>query len=234
MLDTFFDKIFVINLEDREDKWLEICQRLTALGIQKFERFPAVKRPLCAYPEQFYADMNLSRIQPEDIEKYLANASGCKQSHLEILKKAQLEGFENILILEDDCVFIDKAMDIFSKAWKEIQTTDWDMFYLGGMHKKRMPPQSFRRHLLRLACTYETHAYAVSRRGYEPLLIALGRYGEEVDVIYAKYIQPQHACFATNPSIAFQDDASSDIVQRRIKPSKKRGWLSSLLRRWLQ
>ena len=120
MLDIFFDKIFVINLEDREDKWLEICQRLTALGIREFERFPAVKRPLSAYPEQFYADMNLSRIQPEDIEKYLANASGCKQSHLEILKKAQLEGFENILILEDDCAFIDNAVDLFSKAWKRI------------------------------------------------------------------------------------------------------------------
>jgi len=221
MLHTYFDRIFVINLDNRTDKWEDMSRRLALLGIENIERFSAVQRPLSGFPQSFYTDMNLSRIKPEDVERYLANASGCKQSHLDILKKALREGDEKILILEDDCIFSDDAMEVFTAAWQELQGTDWRMLYLGGMHKKRTPPQPFSRHLLRLAGTYETHAYAVARRAFEPLVAALERSGEEVDVIYARRIHPYYPCFSTNPTIAFQDDTPSDIVQQRIKAKKK-------------
>jgi glycosyl transferase family 25 len=79
------DKVFYINLDDRNDRRREIEEELQKYNIP-FERFPAIKEEL--------------------------GALGCSKSHLEVLKIAKSRGYSNVLILEDDFQFV-VSPDVF-------------------------------------------------------------------------------------------------------------------------
>ena len=81
------DKIIYINLEHRVDKKIQIEQELINFNL-KFERFNGI-------------------YQPE-------NVIGCSKSHLQVLHLAKKQGYKNILILEDDFMFI-ISKEIFYK-----------------------------------------------------------------------------------------------------------------------
>ena len=78
----FIDKIYYINLKSREDRNEEILGELKLYDISqnKIERFNAIYN-------------NIGCI-------------GCSQSHLEIIKDAFSNDYNNILILEDDFKFV--------------------------------------------------------------------------------------------------------------------------------
>jgi glycosyl transferase family 25 len=74
------DKIIYINLNKRTDRREEIERELNAFELP-YERFEAIETPGCGI-------------------------IGCGQSHLAVLKLAKERGYKNILILEDDFMFI--------------------------------------------------------------------------------------------------------------------------------
>jgi len=81
IMTQYIDKIFYINLERRVDRREEIEHELMMKDLLKFERFPAIETPGFG-------------------------ALGCAQSHLDVLKLAKERGYKNVLILEDDFMFL--------------------------------------------------------------------------------------------------------------------------------
>jgi glycosyl transferase family 25 len=76
------DKIFYINLEKRTDRREEIEKELTDYGLMdKAERYEAIYTPH-------------------------SGIVGCGYSHLNVLKLAKERNYKNVLILEDDFMFI--------------------------------------------------------------------------------------------------------------------------------
>ena len=73
------DKIIYINLDKRTDRKAEIEQELQHNNL-RFERFPAIQTP--------------------------EGCIGCSLSHLQVVKLAKERGYNNILILEDDFMFL--------------------------------------------------------------------------------------------------------------------------------
>ena len=89
------DRIFVINLDKRDDRLKEFEEEYHNYDLDKtkYERFPAIYRP--------------------DIP-----AVGCTLSHAEVLKIAKSRGYKNVIIFEDDFMFtVDK--DYFYGKLKE-------------------------------------------------------------------------------------------------------------------
>lgn len=76
------DKIFYINLDKRDDRKKEFETEMDTMGWQA-ERFPGI----------YYSP-------PKGIV-------GCGKSHLEVLKLAKNRGYKNIIIFEDDFVFVE-------------------------------------------------------------------------------------------------------------------------------
>jgi len=72
-------KIIYINLDHRLDKKEQIENELNAFGLT-YERHKGIFQPI--------------------------NDIGCTKSHLAVLKKAKTNGYKNVLILEDDFMFI--------------------------------------------------------------------------------------------------------------------------------
>ena len=103
------DKIIYINMESRQDRRQRINNEFERMGISqdKITRFPATAYKGCPN-------------------------SGCLLSHASVLEMAFDEGCNNVLVLEDDFVFIDDAqkvakdMDAFFQmkiAWDVLMVT---------------------------------------------------------------------------------------------------------------
>ena len=53
---------------------------------------------------------------------------------------SELGGYGNILVFEDDALFIDTTLDIVRDAMADLPGHDWDLMYLGGcVHEQRFP-----------------------------------------------------------------------------------------------
>ena len=92
-MSKYIDKIFYINLNKRTDRRVEIETELNNYGLS-YERF-------------------------EGIETHGFGIYGCGLSHLTVLKIARDRGYKNVLVLEDDFMFL------VSKEEFEIQLTDF-------------------------------------------------------------------------------------------------------------
>jgi GR25 family glycosyltransferase involved in LPS biosynthesis len=77
MLYNFFDKIYCINLKHRPDRYISATKVFNDLNIPNVE---------------FYITEKSSK----------GGRYGCFESHINVIKKAYNEGYNNILIFEDD------------------------------------------------------------------------------------------------------------------------------------
>jgi glycosyl transferase family 25 len=109
-----FDGIYIINLAHRTDRWREITEEFTRIGIapdhHKVHRFDAIR--------------------PTDAGDFpTVGTRGCFMSHLGVLQEAMKSGHQRILILEDD---LDFSSD-FSERWPQtacaLKTQPWGLFY---------------------------------------------------------------------------------------------------------
>jgi len=98
--------VFYINLDYRVDRKQYVEEQLKSVGINNFQRFNAIK---------------------------LKNgAIGCSMSHLKCLETAKKSGWDHVMIVEDDILFLNPSIFIeqcnnFLKKQKE-----WDVLLLAG------------------------------------------------------------------------------------------------------
>ncbi len=118
MNDPFFsfDKVYIINLKERNDRREEIEAQLrrigTSLDSPKITLFEAIK--------------------PNSKEGFSTiGARGCFLSHLGVLTDASRQGYQSILILEDDVDFIPNFTIHATGVFSELQTKKWSLFYGG-------------------------------------------------------------------------------------------------------
>lgn len=67
---------------------------------------------------------------------------GCSWSHVEVYKTILHEGYQKVLILEDDVVIDTEQLAIWPQAVKELPQ-GWELLYLGFAAKETVPPLAF-------------------------------------------------------------------------------------------
>jgi hypothetical protein len=103
----FFDAIYCINLDSEGDRWINVQRRFEAVGIpHRVRRFSAI------------ATEN--------------HHIGCALSHRSVIEDAMKRGFENVLIFEDDAIFLDETRSYLNAALGELTGRDWELLYLGA------------------------------------------------------------------------------------------------------
>lgn len=119
MLSEIFEKVYVINLERRQERVKEF-----------FDRLPTdwpFKRPVR------YEALDGGIVSPPDWWNGGNGAWGCYKTHLRILEDCLNHGTQSVLILEDDAICVEG----FCGKVKQFQNhlpEDWEMIYLGGQH----------------------------------------------------------------------------------------------------
>lgn len=199
-LDLFFDCIYIINLEHRQDR-LKVLMK------------SAVKTKLNNNKLKVFKAINGTRIDIPSVWKFMPTELGCLESHLAVLEDAQQKEHKNILVLEDDITFCRNFKKKLAIAIDELPY-NWDMLYLYSYH--HLPAQHYSQNLNKCISTLGGVAYAVNHRSLPFLIDKIKTKDQVVDVIFASQHQTINA-FATKKKLCIHYDGYSDIKQKETK-----------------
>lgn len=184
---AFFDAIYCITLDTGSQRWQRMAKRLKALGI--FERvriFTAI-----ATPENHHI--------------------GCALSHRAIIERAESQGLSNVLVFEDDALFLDQSLEILGRSLAELSQQDWQLYYLGGFRNQQEHPLAAGcRHLRAPSHLTCTHAIAYGQGVYQKILSELPATKKEMGqwlkthLAIDQYLSSIEKRFLANPTLASQ------------------------------
>ena len=187
------DKIFCVNLKQREDR-KKRCEEIFNEHNLNVDFFDAIDGK----------SLNIkAKIKPGHV--------GCCLSHREIYKKFLNSNWNTVLVLEDDVEFDLNFKNLFETYFKEVPN-DWNLLYFGGNHNNTAK-HMISEHVHRLHNTYTTHCYMINRRAINFLLNEFDEnkiYNQEVDV-HLSNLQKQIPCYGFYPHLAWQRESFSDI-----------------------
>jgi len=144
-----FDRIFVINLNRRQDRWEQFRRMLPSnWPFSDPERWTAVDGTAVNIPSWY---------------RCTRGSWGCLQSHLGIWREQIKKKWQSVLVLEDDVVFTRDAVAVMLRTM-EMVSDDWDQIYFGGQHldtNEHPPEVVVQDSLIRCRYVNRTHAYAI-------------------------------------------------------------------------
>lgn len=197
-IDQFFQKAFYINLDRRTDRKQHFENEINKVGLGHFfERFPG---------HDYLGELKST---DDVIQKH----AWCGSSYHRLFKKIFEEGYERVLIFEDDIVFYNEgpkpAIQIIEDALDDIQKfPDWDMLYFGGHPIGTMVKVS--ENLSKPEAILAMQAVGYSRKGVEKFI----EYKPFVDgaAIDGWASSKKHVVkYATNLLAVAQSDGESDL-----------------------
>jgi GR25 family glycosyltransferase involved in LPS biosynthesis len=196
----FFDRIYCMSLQDREDRRQAAQAQFSHVGLDGKVEFVIVDR------------------HPSDTEQ------GIYESHMTCLRKGLQAGAEHIVVFEDDILFDRYDADRFKQCTRFLSThPDWKVLLLGALirsSKKTSVPC-----LQHVEYGSLAHAYAVNRP-YAETLAYVPWQGIAVDTLFRP---PTDHVYAVYPMFAFQSDFSSDN-EKYLRLDRFRRWCGGLER----
>lgn len=205
MLDTFFDKIYCINLDERQDRWVSAKKEFELIGISNYERFSAIKNDI--------------------------GHIGCRDSHIEVIKDAKKNNYNKILILEDDFVFINKNKNLIDSILKQLSNVEWELFYFGAtVHLYDGKLVTVDENLVLTNFAYTTHSYAVNSNVFD-FIIENGKNHEIIDVFYNSNIVINKKTFISNPMICLQRESYSNVENKNTNYEWMLDYFNAALKR---
>lgn len=213
-----FDRVVCLSVDKRLKRRPRIIEDTKSLGFN-VTFFTAGEGKLLPQNEYDHIDVPLPPHVPKTLRFRLPHAYNAFLCYQKIIRKANEDGIETMLLLEDDVVFMPNFQDVFQCASQELLSTNkqWDLFYLGASHKKgktMMVGQC----LMRVNGSLCFHAVGI-RRGMFETLLTLPDTGP-IDQTVAKTIQAKKECFACWPNIAIQRPGYSCIGEKYVNNSK--------------
>lgn len=208
------DRIFVMNLNRRPDRWDEFQKAWAATGIS----LPLTRFAACD-----------GRDYKPPASWDVGNAAyGCYLTHTSILSEAIRTGVEHFVIFEDDAVFAEGFAASLEEVLADLPV-DYDQLYLGwqALHTERVPPSRITEHLGRCGNCNRSHATLWSRRGAIRILQRLQDLGErkskhhldhwlgELHEELDQYGEHVYQCYIAIPQLVFQAAGQSDICGKQ-------------------
>lgn len=185
-LNDYFDKVYIINLERRNDRkdgyYLQNDNGdfiLDHFGDKIWVKgFIEELETLCPKYEIFKAiDGNTLDIEIEkkDNLRFNKGAYALVLTTIKILEDALEKGYENILIFEDDIV-VNPLFEVNVFEYMERQPKNWDLLFLG--YTETGPIYNYNGKWLFLSSAMSCHAYAINKhmlKFYKNLLEKLNK-----------------------------------------------------------
>lgn len=220
-----YDKIYIINLEHRKDRREHIIKELKKVSIDNYVIFKAIKPEteddINKWNKNFCKERAdwLKNAPDEYYLKYRLGSLGCLQSHYEILKDAEENNYNNIIILEDDAFFrintrFEELIKILINQSNHIKTSI-DIFYFGGRHNKQ-DYEKISENIVKVKSMATTTAYLINKETRKYIIENIQNNESEIDCYYSNVIQNKFNCYSVIPSIICQSSGFSDIVQRNV------------------
>lgn len=179
----FFDRIYILNLAEREDRRLLMAEEMCKYEIDNYEFFEATK------------DEN--------------GIKGLLISMKRIFEHAISRGLDNILVLEDDNLFLLNPK-LFLKAVIPQLPKTYHLFFLGL--NLLAQPTRISDNILKVSQSYSTHAVTYSLAAMRMILpLLLKDPIRPYDILLRDEIQIQNESYCTLPMLSTQRPGVSDI-----------------------
>jgi hypothetical protein len=162
----YFEVIYCINLDCRNDRWEAVQREFAKVGIlDRVIRFSAVETPENGH-------------------------LGCRLSHRAIIQRAKDEGWKNVLVFEDDVELENWSWQLFT-----MPTLDFDILYLGGIFSwPRLKMTSWNDYYWKIhRWLYGAIAIAYSQSIYDAILQDIAQY-LPFDGLFAQKLQKKYLC----------------------------------------
>lgn len=213
-LNEIVDDVYYINLTRRHDRRELIDIEMLKHGIKAKRQegiettAEQVQEYLQLHPEFNEHDRNLA-----------PSRLGCAKSHLEVIKKAKERNLDCVLILEDDCEFVESPHEVLDRAFRDLNhQPDCDILYLGAnvlADIQRVSPN-----LGRINGSYCAHAYIVFKRAYDHILNFNWKAYRAVDELYMNMSRDSRFnVYTVLPVTAIQRPSYSDIEGKDVNYS---------------
>ena len=216
IVNNIFDKIkfYLINLDDRTDRYKNSIDECNRVGFNNIERFSAIKPSKEDILK--YNFININKLWKNN-ENYITGSAGCKISHYEVLNKAlnDNKNYEYICILEDDIVFEDNAAKYLSKSLLYIEENkiDFDILFLTSNLGKKEDAIKVNDNLLKLIKGLTTTGQIFKYSNLEKIIDTIKSSDTEIDNTYQDYLQYKYCVY---PMCAYQKTFYSDILNCEI------------------
>ncbi len=194
MIDQYFNRVFLINLDRREDR-LKVADAWFQANNIEYERWPAVDGTKLSEEYSHLNDRQKAEL-------------GCRASHFQVIQEAKTRNYKSVLVLEDDFEPCADFEEKFVLGILELPA-DWQLFYLGGNHCMT-PGDIGATYLKRIFATSTTHSYAVKNEAFDKVLAVLSQ-DMQAD-LGLRMIQQHYPCYCFVPQIMGQRAGYSDII----------------------
>ena len=138
-IEEYFDKIYILNLERRQDRWNIMKNRLNDKNITSCIRYIGIDGNLHYYKCQYDKYSKLPFNKYDHLYKRKAIPSSGSWAILlsmhSLLKDAVKNNYKKILVLQDDIIFHNDFNNLFKKKINKI-SENWKLLYLGASQKK--------------------------------------------------------------------------------------------------
>jgi len=177
----FFDRIYCISLEEREDRRQAAADSFAKVGLTGKVEFVLVQP------------------HPLNIEQ------GMYESHMTCLRKGLEAGAKRIVVFEDDVIFDSFDTEQFKQCTQFLaEHPDWKVLLLGALiRSSRKTTNPF---IQKVGYQSLAHAYALNR-SYAETLAYQPWQGIVIDTIFRLL---DNDIYAVYPMFAFQNDFASD------------------------
>jgi len=183
----FFDRIYCISLEEREDRRRVARIQFAKVGLDEKIEFVIVKR------------------HPFNVEQ------GIYESHMACLRRGLAAGAENIAVFEDDVVFDRFDAGRLSRCTRFLaKNPDWQVLLFGALIRSSRKTEEPA--VQKVGYQSLAHAYALNRPYAESIAYKPWD-GLVADVIF----RPLANVYAVKPMFAFQGDMITDNKYRGLE-----------------
>lgn len=203
--EDYWDKILVINLARRTDRWERFKCEMAKIGVTKYERFNGHDKP-------------------NGGESKGSGNFGCVASHRGVLELICHFGWGRTLVLEDDAEVIDPKN--FATLWDHMSSRipEWDMLYIGG-HWGSAPLGRVNPNILRVDTMLTTSSYGITHEtarclaphvyGSGPIDSIYSSHESEKDVPFTGFLARRRT-YCLQPRLFCQYTNFSDLQDREM------------------
>lgn len=224
-INTYFDKIYVLNLNHRVDRMNKMISRLQKNNIYNYIRFPAIN----GYQEPFYSQW--SSIRRRSFGSLETPGSyGVLLSAYFILTHAFQNNYQSILILEDDVIFHNNFENLFSLRINTVPF-NWKLLYLGSsMHQWRIKERCrhYPNFLVPNGSIPGAFALGIKKDCFNILIKSIMNLNSPWDMDPLKRVNQVFSgqCYVIYPNLIIADTRDSDIRKGKSLDIKKKdcGW----------
>jgi GR25 family glycosyltransferase involved in LPS biosynthesis len=171
------DRGFLINLLERTDRLQESLSEFDKNNIQGVERFDAIK------------------ITEDSDQGWVIR--GCTHSHMELLKRQVVNGWEKMVIFEDDFILDvcdNRELFLSNEMIEKIYAADFDLLFLGACLLE--PAEAVSENLIKPNKFVQTTSYLTSLKFAEYVVNNFNYLDKEL-VVYGEQIDSYYSVLAT-------------------------------------